>query len=199
MATIYASDMTIAHMVDARTPKGPMSDWDTAAWRLIDHPREPRSGPKIANLFAVSWLDVKAHFKRHAPGQYKVQWKVNLDTSSSSAAVVGTEFRAGVVHKGDEEGRNSAVVFRPASLQEFMQHTDRPNSIPALPKTMGQLMALQAQPGYDQDVQGFFTLTLPGEVHISEADNGVVVQIQNHQDNRKTGLQIEHVQLVRVA
>lgn len=84
--------------------------------------------------------------------------------------------------------REPAIRFKPQTLQEFMSHTDRPNSIPALPKNLQQVNDLKARPGnYDPDNQGFFTLTLPGEVVVQEdpgegggSEGNVLVQMRNH-------------------
>lgn len=84
--------------------------------------------------------------------------------------------------------REPAIRFKPQTLQEFMSHTDRPNSIPALPKSLQQVNDLKARPGnYDPDHQGFFTLTLPGEVVVQEdpgegggTEGNVLVQMRNH-------------------
>ncbi|KAG0312506.1 hypothetical protein BGZ97_011145, partial [Linnemannia gamsii] len=102
------------------------------------------------------------------------------------------------------EERAPAIWFKPQSLQEFMSHTDRPNSVPALPKSLQQVQALKSRPGYDANNQGFFTLTLPGEVILQEdpsgggAEGNVLVQMRNHDKTVKMGMCIEYVKLVPV-
>ncbi|KAF9116842.1 hypothetical protein BGW39_002569, partial [Mortierella sp. 14UC] len=142
-----------------------------------------------------------------------VEWRMNLNVAQNDNVVVGTEFRAVTFRKDEDphsktvsEDRTPAILFKPQSIQEFMSHTDRPNTIPARPKTLQESQALEKLAGYDPNQQGFFTLTLPGEVILQEdpttigggVEGGVLVQIRNHDKAVKMGMQIENVKLVPV-
>ncbi|KAI7832510.1 hypothetical protein BC939DRAFT_105763 [Gamsiella multidivaricata] len=184
--------MNIAHMHDDRKPKPATEDIEQISWQLIHHPLSPGSDIKVANLVSVSWLDVAAMFRdANAPsetGRYSVHWRINLNGSASEAVVAGTEFRAIVFNKNEDplsdalsKNRTPDISFKPTNVQELMQHTDRPGSVPGRPKNLQEAVALQETPGYNPNVQGFFTLTLPGELDIEGGNvGGVLVQIQNH-------------------
>ncbi|KAF9147130.1 hypothetical protein BGX20_006742, partial [Mortierella sp. AD010] len=196
--------MQIAHLDDAKKVLTPRKS-NISHWQLINHPVHPQDGgPKVANLETVSWLDVAAVFRDQQAGRYKVQWRLNQISAYPDRVLVGTEFRA-LVFKKDENPTNDPTISQerapatrliPLSVQEFMQHTDRPNTIPARALRIMESMALQGMPGYDPNVQGFFTLTLPDVVQV-EQGGGVLAQIRNHEGNLKSGLQIEYAQLVR--
>ncbi|KAF9360310.1 hypothetical protein BGX26_009889 [Mortierella sp. AD094] len=202
---VFPAEMQIAHLDDPKKVQVPKSNISTGHWQLINHPVYPQAGgPKVANLETVSWLDVAAVFQNQQAGKYKVQWRLNQISAHPDLVFVGTEFRA-VAFKKDEnpttdstisQERVPATLLKPSSVQEFMQHTDRPNTIPARALTMMEVRTLQGTPGYDPNVQGFFTLTLPDVVQV-EQGGGVLAQIRNHGSNLKSGLQIEYAQLVR--
>ncbi|KAF9081268.1 hypothetical protein BGX23_001068 [Mortierella sp. AD031] len=199
MAIVYAPELHIAHLDDGK-PRAPqqISTFEKSHWKIVAHPQQPRLGPKVAELTSVWWLDVSAVFcgsnALTNPGRYKVQWRLNLNTAQTDNVVVRTEFRAVTFRKDEDpmssivaEARQPAISFRPQSLQEFMAHTDRPGTIPARPKDLQETQALEAKPGYDPSQQGFFTLTLPGEVIVQEdphgggAEGNVLVQMRNHE------------------
>ncbi|KAF9929285.1 hypothetical protein FBU30_001715 [Linnemannia zychae] len=215
MAIVYAQELHITHLDDGVKPPPKISTFEKSHWKIVPNPQQPRLGPKVAELTSVWWLDVSAVFSQqtsNAPshaGRYKVEWRMNLNVAQSDNVVVGTEFRAVTFRKDEDpnstvvsQDREPAIFFKPKNLQEFMSHTDRPNSVPARPKTLQEVQALEQRPGYDPDNQGFFTLTLPGEVILQEDPNGggvegnVLVQIRNHDKTVKMGMQIEHVKLV---
>ncbi|KAG0293258.1 hypothetical protein BGZ96_003077 [Linnemannia gamsii] len=220
MAIVYAQELHIAHLDDGSHPTAPrapikISAFEKSHWKIVPHPVQPHLGPKVAELTSVWWLDVAAIFSQatsNAPtkaGRYKVEWRMNLNVAETDNVVVGTEFRAITFRKDEDpnspvvtEDREPAIWFKPQSLQEFMSHTDHPNSVPALPKSLQQAQALELKPGYDANNQGFFTLTLPGEVILQEdpdgggAEGNVLVQMRNHDKTVKMGMHIEYVKLV---
>ncbi|KAK3840341.1 MAG: hypothetical protein JOS17DRAFT_16425 [Linnemannia elongata] len=220
MAIVYAEELHIVHLDDGSGPKAPVriSTFEKSHWKIVPHPLQPHVGPKVAELTSVWWLDVGAVFSQatsNAPtkaGRHKVQWRMNLNVAETDNVVIGTEFRAITFRKDEDpnssvvQEREPAIRFKPQTLQEFMSHTDRPNSIPALPKNLQQVNDLKARPGnYDPDNQGFFTLTLPGEVVVQEdpgegggSEGNVLVQMRNHDKTVKMGMQIEYVKLVHV-
>ncbi|KAG0279205.1 hypothetical protein BGZ95_001994 [Linnemannia exigua] len=220
MATVHAEELSISHLDDDQ-PKAPLkiSTFEKSHWKIVPHPQQPRMGPKVAELTSVWWLDVSAVFSTatsNVPsrgGRYKVQWRMNLNVAQTDSVVVGTEFRAVTFRKDEDptstavsQDRTPAIQFKPQTIQEFMSHTDRPGTIPARPKTLQEAQKMEQLAGYDANQQGFFTLTLPGEVILQEdpttigggCEGGVLVQIRNHDKTVKMGMQIENVKLVPV-
>ncbi|KAF8979136.1 hypothetical protein BGZ46_005781 [Entomortierella lignicola] len=201
---VFPAEMQIAHL-DNNGPRNPLTGPKPSHWKLIASPVNPQPGaPKVAHLDTVSWLDVAAVFKNQQAGKYKVQWRLNQVSAHPDLAFVDTEFRAVTFKEGENpadtaisQDRAPASLLKSSSIQEFMQHTDRPNTVPARATTMTDVNRLRQTPGYDPDVQGFFTLTLPNEVQI-EQSGGVFVQIRNHGSGLKSGLQIEYAQLLPV-
>ncbi|KAF9092752.1 hypothetical protein BGX27_001729 [Mortierella sp. AM989] len=197
---VFPPEMQIAHLDDgSKAQAPPLGNSKAVHWRLIDHPVHPQAGlPKVAELETVSWLDVTAVFQNQQAGKYKVRWRINLNGARPDPVLVGTEFRAVTFNKDEDSSqeRAPAALLKAGSVQEFMQHTDRPNTVPGQPKNLEEARVLEEMPGYDANVQGFFTLTLPGDVQV-EQGGGVVTQIRNHEGNLKSGFQIEYAQLVR--
>ncbi|KAI1321311.1 hypothetical protein EDD11_006648 [Mortierella claussenii] len=157
-AIVYAPEMRIAHLADDHRPKAaPVTDIEQVCWRLIDHPVHPQAGsPKVAHLVNVAWLDVATILEptTQADGKYKVQWRINLNGARPDPIVVGTEFRAVVFSKDEDpssetitQQHEAVISFKPASVQELMQHTDRPNSVPGRPTSMREAMELESTPG----------------------------------------------------
>ncbi|KAG0316369.1 hypothetical protein BGZ99_006938 [Dissophora globulifera] len=214
---VFAADMHIAHMDDPSKPLAPTMNFKNKHWELVRNPMNPLTGdPKIANLVAVTWLDVSAVFNKsvgwpdsaeNKSAKYTIQWRLNFVGAEPDQVAIGTEFKAVIFKKNEDPlsnavagTRTAAISFKPKDIQDLMQHTDRPHTVPGRPSNLREAMALQETPGYDANAQGFFTLTLPGELQLDSEDlGGVIVQIQNHSNKSKRGLQIESVHLVCAA
>ncbi|KAF9914796.1 hypothetical protein BX616_007549 [Lobosporangium transversale] len=204
---VYAPDMHIVHLESGHKSMAPTSNIRQVTWELVNHPVHPQNeGPKVAKLTSVTWLDVAATIRasQHQEDNYQVQWRISLNGPRPDPVIIGTEFRALVFGKDEDSSsdavllhREPAISFKPNSVQEFMQHTDRPGTVPARPTSIREAAELEMIPGYNPDVQGFFTLTLPGQIRLNQMNGGVIVQIRNHNSVIKSGLQIESVQLVQ--
>ncbi|KAF9436428.1 hypothetical protein BGZ76_003990 [Entomortierella beljakovae] len=197
---VFPADMQIVHLDQDNKAPPFFGNITVTHWQLINHPVYPQDGlPKVASLGTVNWLDVSAVFKNQQAGKYKVQWRMNNNGAYPQPLFEGTEFLAtGFMNEQDlsaAQERTPTVLLKPSSVQEFMQHTDRPGTVPGRATNFMEMNKLNELPGYDPDSQGFFTLTLPGEIQI-EQGGGIITRIRNHENTRKVGLQIEYAQLI---
>ncbi|KAF9349896.1 hypothetical protein BGX34_001505, partial [Mortierella sp. NVP85] len=82
------------------------------------------------------------------------------------------------------KGRSAAISFKPTTMEDFLQHTNRTDPIPLSQKSFHDPMAFQVAQGFvpadTPQSRDFFTLTLPGKIQLDHPSGGILVQIQNH-------------------